>query len=141
MKKKNYHLTKNCNDTYDCDYTGSAESLISDLNGKFTAVFLDNKLLEAISKVTNGKSYPKFHLVLDCNHLDENLIYVSIEWTDNLTAVNPFCNEELTNDINRVVNDYIVNVLGYPLNEPCATSFIDKLTSNYPAFKKYFIKE
>ena len=143
--KKIYKLKYNERDSYDCDYTGDAENLISPLNKEFTKRFLTDELLSNITRELNGNPYQKFHLVLvfDTMLKDKpiNDVSVSIEFNSNLTATTAKDYGEKTYTIIRLVNEYLSD-LGYHLDSfNNANDFLDKLLEDYPDFEEYFNTE
>lgn len=140
--KKIYKLKYNERDSYDCDYTGDTENLISPLNKEFTKRFLTEELLSNINRELNGNPYQKFHLVLEFDTMLKdkpiNDVSVSIEFNSNLTATTAKDYGEKTYTIIRLVNEYLSD-LGYHLDSfNNANDFLDKLIKEHPEFGKYF---
>ena len=138
---KIYKLKYNERDSYDCDYTGDAENLISPLNKEFTKRFLTEELLSNINRELNGNPYQKFHLVLNFIPFMKDKpiteVSVGIEYNSNLTATSTNYEEETTYIITRVVNEFLRD-LGYPVDSCNPNNFLDRLILEYSEFGKYF---
>lgn len=132
---KRYIVDRCWEDTYDCD---SPYNLVSDVNREFTRVFLTEDLKRRILDAYGGKPIPSFHLRVDCSGLDEDILTISIQFTDNLWKTTEYVNRELEALIVSAVHRYIHDELGY--SSTSAAAFIEKLKEEYPSAGRFFIK-
>ena len=135
MKKK-FILKQDNYDTYDCDWTGSSQQLVSPLNRVLTNTFLDEHLRSELCHALN-KAFPSIHLVLDCKDIDDNVVYIGFEYTDNLVNTSEFFDAEMSYTIGQTINLYFKEK-GVDVDSGNAIHIISKLMELCPKLKEYF---
>lgn len=128
-----YTLINPSRDLYDCDSTEDTVSLIGGFNGFLSRCLIDKGLTKAISEALNGRPYKKFHLVF--NERGNDLFDVGIEYDENLTAVTPYANDEITSSITRTVNTYLSEYKGFNLSSE--SKFLERLMNMCPKCSVY----